>query len=366
MNRKMKGESKLIVKAREPSPLTRKLEALLRRIRKNHPKIPLIEKEYKIRKAGDTGEKAADYHMRKLPNKDFYIFQGIRLLNNGEAFQIDTLLITSKFAMPIEAKNIGGVQYFEKKQSQFTRTLNGVVQRFGNPILQVKRQRDELKEWMRNFDLVEIPLDFLYVNCNEKAIITADPYYDLVHRHSCNSETLLNKILEMAAFYKKEVISPKEIRKLNRLLLKHHTPEDKDILEYFQLKVEDIKPGVQCPICLSFGMNYHRGKWVCAKCHVISADAHLRAIEDYFLLIKPYITNAELKAFLQLYSCDAAFRILSSLNLPFSGTYRNRTYYMNSNTPILLTQPAKMQRKSCKVELLQPPKPAQHVKIQTP
>ncbi|MDP4169904.1 MAG: nuclease-related domain-containing protein [Bacillota bacterium] len=323
--------SRLIVKRREPSPINRKIEALSRRIKRNHPKAPLIEKENRIRKAGDAGEKAADYHMRKLPDKNYYIFQGLRLLNDEEPFQIDTLLFTPNFGMPVEVKNIAGILHFDKKHSQFTRTLNGNVERFKNPILQVQRQRDELKQWVAKFDFLNIPLDYLFVNSNEKAIITADPHYDLVYRHSCNSDILLNKIIELSNIYKKELLSPKEIRKLNRLLLKHHTPEDKDILQFFHLTPEDVMTGVQCPNCQSIPMKYQHGIWICQTCLGKSADAHLKAIEDYFLLIKPSITNSELKAFLHMPTSHAAYRILSSLKLNFTGKYRNRTYHKNSS-----------------------------------
>jgi hypothetical protein len=58
-----------------------------------------------------------------------------------------------------------------------------------------------------------------------------------------------------------------------------------------------------------------------------SKTAHIPAIDDYFLLIKPTITNAELRAFLHIDSIRVAGKILSTMNLPFTGKYKDRVYY---------------------------------------
>jgi hypothetical protein len=62
-----------------------------------------------------------------------------------------------------------------------------------------------------------------------------------------------------------------------------------------------------------------KGKWQCPICHSKSKDAHLEAIEDFFLLFQPSITNTKLRHFLHLSSSDTAARLLKAMNLPYSG-----------------------------------------------
>ncbi|WML46583.1 nuclease-related domain-containing protein [Neobacillus sp. PS3-34] len=326
--KKQKGMIPLIVKKREVSLKYRKIEAFYSgRLPKNHPKRPLIEQEFNNRKAGDAGERGVDYYIRKLPEEGYYIFHGLRLLNGEFAFQIDTLIITTRFGLIVEVKNIAGNLHFDKKFHQFTRKINNIEKRYKNPILQAQQQRDELREWLERNHFLDIPIDYLFVNSNERAIVSADPGYELVYRHACNSDCLLQKIMQLSNFYKKEILSTKEVRKLNRLLLNKHTPEDINIHEAFNLTPSDLITGTQCPNCNSIPMSYHYGSWKCPVCGIKSKDAHIKAIEDYFLLINPSINNSQLKEYLHLPSARIAYKILTSLKMPHTGTFKNRIYF---------------------------------------
>ena len=50
------------------------------------------------------------------------------------------------------------------------------------------------------------------------------------------------------------------------------------------------------------------------------------ALKDYSLLIKPSITNKELRNFLHLPSYDSSIYLLSKLNLSYSGHTKGRKY----------------------------------------
>lgn len=125
-----------------------------------------------------------------------------------------------------------------------------------------------------------------------------------------------------------EKMTQKELRKIARLLLAHHTPENPDILQYFDISPKEISTGVQCPYkeCEFIGMERRYGTWCCPKCGARSKDAHIQAISDYFLLIKPSITNAELCDFLHI-NPRIAYKIFTSMNLPFTGKFRDRVYH---------------------------------------
>lgn len=176
--------------------------------------------------------------------------------------------------------------------------------------------------------LCSAPVHYLFVNSNNKTKITISSHNPYSKLNICNSEGLFDKIGEIES-HEMEKISQKELKKITRLLLANHVPEDPDILAYFEISLEDIQTGVQCPKsdCEFFGMEYRYGTWCCPKCGTRSKDAHIPAIQDYFLLIKPSITNSELRNFLHIDSIKVANKILISMNLPYTGKNKGRVYY---------------------------------------
>ena len=116
----------LIVKRREIPIRLQKLEALSRRLSKDHSIRPQIEEELLRRWKGYRGEQSVDFYLNKLPEKEYMIFHNLRLENENYYFQIDTLILTSYFALTLEVKNISGTLYFESTFSQMIQiTSNG-------------------------------------------------------------------------------------------------------------------------------------------------------------------------------------------------------------------------------------------------
>jgi ssDNA-binding Zn-finger/Zn-ribbon topoisomerase 1 len=131
----------------------------------------------------------------------------------------------------------------------------------------------------------------------------------------------------LRSVHHKEILSRKTLKKLCKLLLKNHTPLTIDILSIYQIPYKDIITGVQCPECHFIPLKKSRNGWPCPSCKMISKDAHIQAVEDYFLLISPTITNKQCKDFLNLNSHDTAYRILTSMNLPHNGKTKGRVYF---------------------------------------
>src|SRR5699024_6339547 len=80
-------------------------------------------------------------------------------------------------------------------------------------------------------------------------------------------------------------------RKLTQLIINHNKEPDVDILKRFNIKSQDIRPGVRCPQCDWLGMERIFNNWQCPKCKVTSQYAHKSALKDFFLLIQPWISN---------------------------------------------------------------------------
>ena len=109
---------KLIVKKRKVPLAIRKLRALAYRLPPNHPKVPLIMNDLKKREAGYKGECSIDFPLSFLEPKSYFIFHDLRLQDQSRFFQLDTLLISKKFALIIEVKNMAGSLYFDPHFNQ--------------------------------------------------------------------------------------------------------------------------------------------------------------------------------------------------------------------------------------------------------
>jgi hypothetical protein len=317
----------LIVKECKVSLRIQKYEALGRRIVANHPIRPILADEYHNWMAGYKGEKSLEYHLSMLPEEKYLIFHNIRLLLGKYYFQMDYLLLCAAFGLVLEVKNRKGTYLFEKYLNQVSLKTTEKDERIKNPVLQAKLQATKLKKWLTKHNFPAFPIHCFFVNSNNRAIIRTDPGNEQILRNICNSESLVEKITHIESFEKKEMVDTKTLRKMKRLILSSDTPETFDILKHFLLSLHDILTGVQCPDCGFLSMNYKYGIWSCPNCQCHSKTAHIQAIRDYFLLIKPSITNSELREFLHIDSPRVANKILRQLNLPSEGTFKGRIYF---------------------------------------
>jgi hypothetical protein len=115
------------------------LEVIKRRLPLDHTVRKLIEQELNRRNAGLWGEKEVDKKLKKLNQKKYYIFSDLRLPHLDTYFQIDTLILSKKFAIIIEAKNIAGTLYFDLQKHQFYRRIDdGSTKVFPDPVSQAR------------------------------------------------------------------------------------------------------------------------------------------------------------------------------------------------------------------------------------
>ena len=318
----------MVVKERNIPMKIQKLEALLRRIPITHPKRALMEEELAKSRAGYRGEQSLDYHFSFLPDKQYLMLHDLRLSNHeGSHFQMDTLLLSPKFLLIIEAKNISGTITFDDHFHQLIRTINGKEEAFQDPLSQVKRHQRQLKDWIAANKFSKIPIKTLIVITNPSTIIkTSRPpenYPIITH-----SASMIPKIEMFERAHQVEYLTKKELTKLSRVLVKKHEPQDYDVLSRFNIEKREVVKGVCCPECFSLPMQRQYGKWTCRECCCSSKTAHLESLNDYSNLFGQTITNRQLCDFLLLSSNSVAKRLLKDMNLSFTGQWKNREYYL--------------------------------------
>ncbi|WP_010195703.1 nuclease-related domain-containing protein [Bacillus sp. m3-13] len=293
---------------------------------KNHPKRPQIEQDLAKRMAGYKGEQSMEYHLSFLNERNYYILQGLRLHSpTNYYFQMDVLILTSKYFLIIEIKNIIGQVTFENHFSQFIRTLNGIEEGFYNPLDQVKKQKLRLDSFIESQKMKRPPIKSLVCFTNPQTIIRSDSRVkasqSVMHAHN-----LFSKLEELNQQFNSSIFTEKELLKISRKLLKQHCEEDVNILERYDISPDEIIKGVQCPGCSNIPMTRQNGSWFCNGCNTKYKEAHKATLEDYLLLFGPNITHQELKEFLGLTTNSTTSKIIYSLGLTHCGSRYRRTY----------------------------------------
>ncbi|WP_159433398.1 nuclease-related domain-containing protein [Bacillus tuaregi] len=309
----------------------RQAEALLNRLPKSHPKVPELEKEIARRKKGYRGEKHVDYHLTFLPKEKFYtILKDKRLTIGQTSFQIDTLLISPQFLLIIDAKNYSGSLYIDRYSEQLRCTIGEVEQGYPNPISQLERQCQLLKEWLqKHFEAM--PVEYMAAFHEGSGIFKTELMDKRVFDRVVFADNLIRKIQSYERLHNnKPSLDEKKIRKLKKLIVRHHQPVLTRILEQYGISTEELVKGVQCPNCARFGMEWISGSWRCSSCMITSKNAHTKAIEE-FLLLNKSMTNSQCKEFLNILSSHASYRFIKPLKLPYNGNNKGRKYYFNLN-----------------------------------
>lgn len=320
-----RSEQVLIVKRRIIPYRIKENDAILRRLPDQHPKRADVLQDSFYSMAGHKGEVALDYYTSLLHDDQFHIFQGLRLKTGETHFQIDSLLLSLTLGLIIEAKNMAGTLTFNSPFNQMDRTYNDKTETFDDPLSQAKRHRLLLQKWLKLNQFPPIPIEYLVFSSNPSTALR-NPFNDPeVYERVCPPGKILFKIEELRSKHTKEVLNLKEFKKLSKLLLKSDDPLASHL---HQLKIppEDYLTGVQCPSCSKYAMDRFSGYWHCPYCGTKSKDAHLQALEDYFLLINQTISNQQFRNFVHLDSVKLASKLLANSNLIAIGSTKNRTY----------------------------------------
>jgi hypothetical protein len=250
----------LIMLERKYPPRAESAKRLLRRFPEIHPKYPLIEELYHREDAGYWGEKNLDYYLRFLPDDEYFIFQHLRLKYEKWTFQIDFLILTIKFALIIEAKYYTGTLKFDSHFNQLIQTQNDKEKCFDDPLAQVRRQQYLFSKWLKKYTSINLPIYHLVVFSNPNAILKTDSNNKEVLNKVCKPYKLLDKISEIAKTHQNEQFTLKDIKKTCKLLIKHHLPEEFNILEYFKITPDEVSTGVICEKCNKLPMVYKKAK----------------------------------------------------------------------------------------------------------
>ncbi len=319
----------MIMKEHDPPLHLHKLSTLLDRLPSHHLRFEEVKEQLSMYQAGISGEKSIDFPLSFLDDKRFSIYHDLRISDGVHHFQIDTLVISQHYLLVLEVKNISGILHFDPTFNQLIRISDTKEEAFPNPLTQVERQRSQLRALLQEMNIPEVPIETLIVIANRRAVIKATEAVQFISSKVIRSEYLPTKVKSLDQRYGELCLTMKEVRKLGRNLVKLHEPLDRSVLKRFSISREDLLVGVTCPECARLAMRRLHGRWYCERCRAYSRDAHLRALQDYALLVSREITNQEARWFLKMDSGDAATRLLKSLKMESTGYTKGRRYKLD-------------------------------------
>ncbi|WP_445487919.1 nuclease-related domain-containing protein [Niallia sp. 03133] len=316
----------MIVKKLEAPISIPQMEALLGRIPPFHPKIPLIKKELQLKIAGYQGEKSLAFPFSFLPEKEYYILHDLRLFDGKNYFQIDALILSKKYALILEVKNIQGELYFDTEFKQLIRTKDGVQSALPYPFIQLKRLETQLSKWLSKY--ITIPLYSIIVISNPTSLIRTNSSDPSINKQIIHRDYIPFKVQKISNSIQQESITEQELKKVIKLLIKQNTPLDSSILKKFQIGEEEIISGVICTSCKYAPLIWIKANWHCPKCQTKNKRAFIYALKDYSYLIGKTINNQQVRDFLQIDSSALATRLMSKTHLENKGTRKDNEYYL--------------------------------------
>lgn len=299
----------MIIRKRTKPLILQKYEALQARLPPNSPQYQAIKQQVELRTRGHQGELTVDHHLNILAPK-FTIIQDACLTSNGQTFQIDNLIISPHSIYIIEVKNFRAPITFDTDLNQFTTDDGRKISGYKHPIAQVKAQQLKLQNWLYEHNQPNIPIYYFIAVSEPSTLINVIGDYEKISSIVQHGEHIPWKILD---FEQKQKNHPTyQHQKIGHFILKHCRDFDKDILEEWGIVPEQLVPGVRCRKCNRVGMEKVKWSWICPRCGLADRQAANHSIDEYLMLVKPWLKNKEILNFLNISSRYAVSRLLKN------------------------------------------------------
>ncbi|MCQ2009451.1 NERD domain-containing protein [Sporolactobacillus sp. STSJ-5] len=289
-----------------------------------------LESQFKKYWTGFRGEQMLEPLLASLPDKEYLIFHDLRLFNGVHYFQIDYLILTAKFILVLEVKNIAGTLTLDFLAHILTRLLNNKREIFQDPTVQSEMLKKQLQDWLAEHCgyLPGMPVEDIVVFASPSTFIRFINAINHEDQKVIRSSQLKKKTIAINNQLNSRVISSKMLKSVSKELIKGHHPKTLDLIRDGTVSCVDLIKGVRCPHCDYIPMIRLHRNWKCPSCRQTAPKAYFQALQDYRLLMGPKITTQDCKQFLQLESTSTSKYLLQTMHPNYTGNTSNRTYYL--------------------------------------
>lgn len=304
-----------------PKPLPLKtLEMLISRISKHHNERRKMEMELAWRKKGYAGEQDVDKIVNRSFANQFTILHDVTLEHNGTSFQIDTIILTQYAIFISEIKNLSGTITFDTLFKQLIRSDGTRESGYSYPITQAENNYRNLREWLEGRHFYDIPIYYFVVISDPATVVKVTGDTEQIAKVVVHAAGLPGKVIQLNEQMKGGNLI--QHNHIGKLILGECDEFKIDIHREYNFNRKDVLNGVHCPECGWLGMERIYNNWLCGNCGCRSKDTHLKALNDYFTLVRPWITNSECMEFLKINSRHTVSRILNSAGLKYDAGKR--------------------------------------------
>lgn len=298
------------------------IQELLRRL----PSVEQKTKEYLTTQliymeAGYRGEVKIDQKIATLPIPALHEYIPNFTTRNkfGSHFQLDSVLVTNRYVLYLEIKNIRGSIEFISNPQQLKRTFDGKIDYMACPLQQTKRNHQELAFLVKNHN-PQLPVYAAIVFANPSAtIISQQNEVNILYRRQL--DLYIEKLNGLPEILDKQQFQ-KLIKKFKGVTANFH-PEALTVR--YNIDPKTLIPGIFCSTCSEL-MISGNPVYTCTTCHTPDTHTLRRTVRALFTILGPHQQVRNFRHHMALSSNGPIIRTLKILKVERKGTTHNSIY----------------------------------------
>lgn len=277
------------------------------------------------RSAGIRGEKEAlRYLIEGLHHTKAHILYDYHASFPSKHFiQIDFIVITEKFIILLEVKNIKGYISFQTNPPQLIRKLNDQLQSMDCPFIQLDRNLANFKRLLSD---TSVPVYAAIVWTNRSAIIEKSTQST---SHPVLTLKQIPQYLQFLSLQSGKTIPIKSIS--NRLLQKSSPFIKTNLCENYHVSPNELTQGLLCLDCGEILLRIERS-WICRQCKARNNHMVLSNVMNLFDVLKPELSFAEIKSVLPQITKDQFKSLVKTGLIEKIGKTNHMKYRLNRET----------------------------------
>lgn len=275
-----------------------------------------FRKQYAATVAGHEGEKKVDRLLEMMPFPNLHtIIPNFQTQSKfGTYYQMDTLIVTNRYVLLLEIKNIRGYIEFQDNPAQIIRTYEGVKEKLNCPIHQLDRNKKALEHLILPINQV-LPIYSAIVFCHSTAQISSYPKTTKI-LYKNQVDFFLEKLNTLP-----EKCTKQEFQKLIRVIKSANNNFKKIPLSLrYSIDVSKLMTGIYCKECeghmtpLSSSFSFQ-----CSLCKQKDSNALTDSIIGLFGIVNGDLSRQEMRHYLNLQSRERISTALARLDCVKNG-----------------------------------------------
>ncbi|MEK5040830.1 nuclease-related domain-containing protein [Sporosarcina sp. FSL K6-3457] len=277
--------------------------------------------------AGYSGECNADAYIERTQFPQMMkVFTDVHLSTSPKfTFQIDTLVITERYVLIVEVKNLKDTVRFVPNPphlEQVLKTGDEVV--LDCPVHQIESNKSNLDEWFRQRGIHLKTLGLLVLANPNTKVIDAPDDFPIIYKKQI--PFYLQKLQPF-----ERILTSSQIETITRqMIVEQQQFNPFPLCSFYHISPSDLRKGLLCPDCHGQLRQKNRETWYCPSCSKKADDPYNEAIQDWFMLVKNSMNNEECRNFLRLKNGNAACYVLSKSNLVKKGKFKTAFYIVGN------------------------------------